>query len=99
MKLGPSIICNSWNNVSGNTQQCTGTINTNNWGGKELKFEITLEDSKGNIYAGTGNQGKLFRISQEGQSSLFYDSPEVSILSLAVDADDNVYAGTGPDGV
>ena len=33
------------------------------------------------------------------ESSLFYDSPEVSILSLTVDANDHVYAGTGPDGL
>ena len=49
--LGSSIICNSWNTFSGNTQQCTGTINTNNWGGKDLKFEITLEISE------VGNSG------------------------------------------
>ena len=69
----------------------------------EIKEEIYVwclaEDSKGNVYAGTGNQGKIFRIAPDGQSSLFYDSPEVSILSLIVDASDNVYAGTGPDGL
>ena len=69
----------------------------------EIKEEIYVwclaEDSKGNVYAGTGNQGKIYRITADGQSSLFYDSPEVSILSLTVDANDNVYAGTGPDGL
>ena len=69
----------------------------------DLKEEIYVwclaEDSKGNVYAGTGNQGKIYRITPDGQSSLFYDSPEVSILSLTVDANDHVYAGTGPDGL
>ena len=66
---------------------------------KEMFIWCLAEDSKGNIYAGTGNQGKIYQITPDGQSSLFYDSPEVSILSLAVDASDNVYAGTGPDGL
>ena len=66
---------------------------------EEIYVWCLAEDSKGNIYAGTGNQGKIFRITQEGQASLFYDSPEVSILTLAVDTNDNVYAGTGPDGL
>ena len=69
----------------------------------DIKEEIYIwclaEDSKGNVYAGTGNQGKIYRITSDGQSSLFYDSPEVSILSLTVDANDHVYAGTGPDGL
>ena len=69
----------------------------------EIKEEIYVwclaEDSKGNVYAGTGNRGKIFRITPDGKSSLFYDSPEVSILSLTVDGSDNVYAGTGPDGL
>ena len=57
------------------------------------------EDSKGNIYAGTGNEGKIYRLTPEGDSSLFFDSPEVSIISLAVDAEDNIYAGTAPSGL
>ena len=66
---------------------------------EEIYVWCLAEDSKGNVYAGTGNQGKIFRITPDGQSSLFYDSPEVSILSLTVDTNDNVYAGTGPDGL
>lgn len=57
------------------------------------------KDSAGNIYAGTGDQGKIFKITPDGKSSLFFDSPEVSILSLAIDAKDNVYAGSAPDGL
>lgn len=66
---------------------------------EEIYIWCLAEDSKGNIYAGTGNQGKIYQITPDGQSSLFYDSPEVSILSLAVDANDTLYAGTAPDGL
>ena len=55
-------------------------------------------DSKGNLYAGTGEQGRIFKFSPEGEVSLFFDSPEIGILSLAVDAEDNIYAGSAPDG-
>ena len=66
---------------------------------KEIYIWCLAEDSKGNIYAGTGNGGKIYRITPDGQSSLFYDSPEVSILTLAIDPNDNIYAGTAPDGL
>jgi hypothetical protein len=63
-------------------------------------FVWTLaRDSKGNLYAGTGDQGKIFKISPGGEVSLFFDSPEIGIMSLAVDPTDNVYAGTEPDGL
>ena len=66
---------------------------------KEIYVWCLAEDSKGNIYAGTGNGGKIYRITPDGESSLFYDSPEVSILTLAIDSNDNIYAGTAPDGL
>ncbi len=66
---------------------------------EEIYVWCLAEDSKGNIYAGTGNGGKIYRITPDGESSLFYDSPEVSILTLAIDSNDNIYAGTAPDGL
>jgi hypothetical protein len=56
------------------------------------------EDSRGNIYAGTGNNGKIFKISSGGQMTLWYDSEELEILSLAVDRHDYLYVGTSPGG-
>ena len=66
---------------------------------EEIYIWCLAEDSKGNIYAGTGNKGKIYRITPDGESSLFYDSPEVSIFTLAIDPNDNIYAGTAPDGL
>jgi sugar lactone lactonase YvrE len=57
------------------------------------------QDSQGNLYAGTGEQGKIFKITPGGEMSLFFDSPEINILSLAIDAANNVYAGSAPDGL
>lgn len=67
---------------------------------KETQVWALVEDADGNIYAGTGTQGKIFKISADGKTStLFYDSPEVVIYSLAIGADGTLYAGTGPDGL
>lgn len=57
------------------------------------------KDSKGNLYAGTGEQGRIFKLTPTGEMSLFFDSPEIGIMSLIVDAADNVYAGSAPDGL
>jgi hypothetical protein len=56
------------------------------------------EDSKGNLYAATGGEGKLFRISPEGKVSVAYAAEGSQVLSLAVGPDDTVYAGIGPTG-
>ncbi len=55
-------------------------------------------DSRGNLYAGTGNDGKLYRIDPSGRSEVFFDADELEIRSVAVDRNDRVYAATFPDG-
>lgn len=56
------------------------------------------EDSKGNLYLGTGNDGKIYKLSTKGDSSVVLDVDELFIFALAVDANDNLYAATSPDG-
>lgn len=65
----------------------------------ELRIWCIARDSQGNIYAGTGDKGKIFKITREGEASLLFDSPETDIFSLIVDDKDNIYAGTSPDGI
>lgn len=52
----------------------------------------------GSVYAGTGHEGKLFRISPEGKVSAIWTAPEPEIFAVAVAADGTVYAGTSPSG-
>jgi hypothetical protein len=54
-------------------------------------------DSKGVLYVGTGNDGKVLRV-ENGKASVLYDAPELEVHALAVGADGRVYAGTSPDG-
>jgi len=55
-------------------------------------------DSHNNIYLGTGNDGRVYRISSQGDSSLFFDAPELEVYCLAVDKRDNIVVGTSPNG-
>jgi hypothetical protein len=54
-------------------------------------------DGKGTVYAGTGNEGKVFRIA-EGSTTVFFDAPELEVHALAVGKDGRLYVGTSPDG-
>src|SRR5262249_12459933 len=55
-------------------------------------------DSKGTLYAGTGNGGKGFKVSKSAQGSLFYSTGDLAVQALAVDSRDNLFVGTSPDG-
>src|SRR5690242_12664870 len=55
-------------------------------------------DSQGNVYLGTGHDGKTFKITPAGTGSLLYDAPELDVTALAVGRDGALYAGTSPDG-
>jgi len=62
-------------------------------------FAIVL-DSAGNIYLGTGPQGKVFQLDPLGkESKLIYESRDKNILSLAVGDDGSVYAGSDSRGL
>ena len=55
-------------------------------------------DSQGNVYLGTGHDGKTFKITAAGAGSLLYDSAELDVTALAVGRDGALFAGTSPDG-
>lgn len=51
----------------------------------------------GSLFVGTGNEGKVFRIDQQGKGSVFFDAPELEVHALAP-APDGLYVATSPDG-
>ena len=55
-------------------------------------------DNQGNVFLGTGHDGKTFRITPAGSGSLLYDAAELDVTALAVGRDGVVFAGTSPDG-
>jgi hypothetical protein len=62
-------------------------------------FVLSLAmDSKDAIYAGTGSEGRVYRIASGRNESLFALEAG-QVLSLAVDRHDNLYIGTAPEGI
>jgi hypothetical protein len=57
-----------------------------------------VADSKGNVYLGTGHDGKIFKVDTSGKGSFLARVPELDVLALAVDNKDVLYAGSAPDG-
>ena len=57
-----------------------------------------VADSKGNVYLGTGHDGKIFKVDPPEKGTLIADLAELDVLALAVDSKDVLYAGTSPDG-
>lgn len=55
-------------------------------------------DGQGNIYLGTGHDGRIYRVSPDGKGSLLYDAAELDVTALAIGRDGVLYAGTSPDG-
>lgn len=57
-----------------------------------------VADRKGNLYLGSGNDGRIYRISPAGDSTLFFDAPELEVYALTMGPDDRLYAATSPRG-
>jgi hypothetical protein len=55
-------------------------------------------DAQGNVYLGTGHDGKIFKVGPDGRGSLFYDAAELDVTALVAGRDGALYAGTSPDG-
>ena len=52
----------------------------------------------GDVYAGTGNDGKVFRITADGKGSTFFDAGELEVHAVAAAPGGGLYAATSPDG-
>jgi hypothetical protein len=62
-------------------------------------FAIAI-DATGNIYLGTGPEGKIYVLDSSGRNArLVYDSRDKNILSLAAGKDDFIYAGSDSRGI
>lgn len=57
-----------------------------------------VEDAQGNLYVATGKEGKVYRITPDGDVKVVHDSSDSQVFCLAHASDGNIYAGTGPSG-
>jgi len=66
--------------------------------GSKYIWDIVL-DSAGALYIATGDHGEIYRVSANGQHSLFFKSDEVHIRVLALDPRGNLIAGSDGSGL
>ncbi|HUY14749.1 MAG TPA: hypothetical protein VMX16_14145 [Terriglobia bacterium] len=52
----------------------------------------------GDIYIGTGHQGKVYRVDSNHHGKLFFQAPDPEIMALAVGRDGAVYVASSPEG-
>jgi outer membrane protein assembly factor BamB len=57
-----------------------------------------VEDKHGNLFVATGDEGKIYKITPEGKTTVAYKSADTQVFCLAVGPDGAIYAGTGPGG-
>lgn len=55
-------------------------------------------DSKGTLYVGGGNGGRVYRVPRGGQGAVYFETGDLAVHALAVDRADAVYAATAPNG-
>ena len=55
-------------------------------------------DNQGNVFLGTGHDGKIYKVTAAGSGSLLYDAAELDVTALAVARDGALFAGTSPAG-
>jgi len=52
----------------------------------------------GTLWAGSGNEGKVLRVDEDGKLSTFFDAPELEVHAIVPAPDNGLYVGTSPDG-
>ncbi len=58
----------------------------------------SVVDAGGNVYLGTGGEGKVFKVPPGGSGSLFTDLNELNVTALAIGKSGEIFAATSPDG-
>jgi hypothetical protein len=58
----------------------------------------SVSDPSGNVYLGTGGDGKIFKVDSSGKGALFADLAELNVSALAVGRGGEIFAASSPDG-
>ena len=55
-------------------------------------------DAGGNVYLGTGAEGRIYKVSPTGSGAMFADLTELNVSAIAVGLNGELFAATSPDG-
>lgn len=55
-------------------------------------------DASGNVYLGTGSDGRIYKVGASGGGALFSDLNELNVTALAIGKGSDLFAATSPDG-
>jgi sugar lactone lactonase YvrE len=58
----------------------------------------SVSDAAGNVYLGTGGEGKIFKVDAAGRGSQFADLAELNVSALAIGRGGEIFAASSPDG-
>ncbi|MFN6963624.1 MAG: hypothetical protein ACK4S4_07645 [Pyrinomonadaceae bacterium] len=58
----------------------------------------TAVDQSGNIYLGTGAEGRVYKVDTSGRGALLADLAELNVTAIAVGRTGEIFAATSPDG-
>lgn len=62
------------------------------------QFVWCTSPDKDGVYAGTGDSGRIYHITDNGEAKVFYETGELEVHALISDKAGNLYAGTSPHG-
>lgn len=62
-------------------------------------WDMAFDEKNKALYVATGPTGKLFRVDQGGKASVYFDSEEPHLMSVAVAPDGSVYTGASSKGL
>lgn len=55
-------------------------------------------DAGGNVYLGTGAEGRIYKVAPSGSGAMFADLTELNVSAIAVGRNGELFAATSPDG-
>src|SRR5688572_24495820 len=58
----------------------------------------SVVDTAGNVYLGTGSEGRIFKVGANGSGAMFSDLVELNVSALAMGRNGELFAATSPDG-
>src|SRR5687768_2662703 len=53
----------------------------------------------GSLFIGTGNEGRVFKVDDQGKGAPFFDAAELEAHALAAAPDGSLFVGSSPDGM